>query len=119
MRKPARAAEKLAAREATLKGAGAKNEKAHSEALQSRDEAHAKRIEELTAAHQKTEELESAISDAGTKLDEAAMEKLATACAAACNPIDDKRGTVEFRTEVAGVLAQRAAKIAYQRAGGK
>ena len=55
----------------------------------------------------------------GSKLDEAAMEKLAAACAAACSPIDDKRGTVEFRTEVAGVLAQRAAKIAYQRAGGE
>ncbi len=28
---------------------------------------------------------------------------------AACKPIDDKRGTVEFRTQVAGVLARRAA----------
>ena len=55
----------------------------------------------------------------GTKLDDAALEKMAKACEAACNPIDDKRGTVEFRTEVAGVLARRAAKIAYQRAGGK
>ena len=55
----------------------------------------------------------------GTKLDDAALAKLAKACEAACNPIDDKRGTVEFRTEVAGVLARRAAKIAYQRAGGK
>ncbi len=55
----------------------------------------------------------------GTKLDDAALEKLAAACAAACKPIDDMRGTIEFRTEVAGVLARRAAKIAYQRAGGK
>jgi carbon-monoxide dehydrogenase medium subunit len=55
----------------------------------------------------------------GTKLDDAALAALAAACAAACSPIDDKRGTVEFRTEVAGVLAKRAAKIAYQRAGGK
>ncbi len=54
----------------------------------------------------------------GSKLDDEVMEKLAAACAAACSPIDDKRGTVEFRTEVAGVLARRAAKIAYQRAGG-
>jgi aerobic carbon-monoxide dehydrogenase medium subunit len=54
----------------------------------------------------------------GTKLDEAALEKLAAACSAACNPIDDKRGTIEYRTKVAGVLAKRAAKIAYQRAGG-
>lgn len=55
----------------------------------------------------------------GTRLDQAALEKLSAACAAACRPIDDKRGTVEFRTRVAGVLAARAARIAYQRAGGK
>lgn len=55
----------------------------------------------------------------GTKLDAAALEKLEAACAAACRPIDDKRGTVEFRKKVAGVLARRAARIAYERAGGK
>jgi aerobic carbon-monoxide dehydrogenase medium subunit len=55
----------------------------------------------------------------GSKLDAAAMEKLAAACSAACKPIDDKRGTIEFRTKVAGVLARRAAEIAYKRAGGK
>jgi aerobic carbon-monoxide dehydrogenase medium subunit len=55
----------------------------------------------------------------GTKLDEAAKQKLAAACSAACKPIDDKRGTIEFRTEVAGVLARRAAETAYARAGGK
>jgi aerobic carbon-monoxide dehydrogenase medium subunit len=55
----------------------------------------------------------------GTKLDAAALEKLAAACSAACKPIDDKRGTIEFRTKVAGVLARRAAAIAYKRAGGK
>lgn len=54
----------------------------------------------------------------GTKLDDDAIAALVAACEAACAPIDDKRGTVEFRTEVAGVLAKRAAKIAYQRAGG-
>jgi aerobic carbon-monoxide dehydrogenase medium subunit len=55
----------------------------------------------------------------GTKLDDAAKKKLAAACSAACKPIDDKRGTIEFRTEVAGVLARRAAETAYARAGGK
>ena len=55
----------------------------------------------------------------GSRLDDEALMKLAAACEAACKPIDDKRGTIEFRTEVAGVLARRAAKIAYQRAGGK
>jgi carbon-monoxide dehydrogenase medium subunit len=54
----------------------------------------------------------------GTKLDDAALEKLAAACSEACNPIDDKRGTIEYRTKVAAVLAKRATKIAYQRAGG-
>jgi carbon-monoxide dehydrogenase medium subunit len=55
----------------------------------------------------------------GSTLDDAALEKLASACAAACDPIDDKRGTVHFRTKVAQVLAKRAAKLAWQRAGGK
>lgn len=54
----------------------------------------------------------------GTKLDDLALEKLAKACSEMCNPIDDKRGTIEYRTKVAGVLGKRAAKIAYQRAGG-
>jgi carbon-monoxide dehydrogenase medium subunit len=52
----------------------------------------------------------------GTPVDEAAMDALAAAASAAATPIDDKRGTVEFRTEVAGVLAQRAAAIALERA---
>ena len=55
----------------------------------------------------------------GSKLDEESLEKMAEACSAACNPISDKRGTVEYRTKVAGVLAKRAAKIAFKRAGGK
>ncbi len=54
----------------------------------------------------------------GTTCDDAALAALAKAASAACSPIDDKRGTVEFRTEVAGVLAKRAALIAYKRAGG-
>ena len=55
----------------------------------------------------------------GTKLEDEALAKMAAACEKACKPIDDKRGTVEFRTEVAGVLARRAATVAYDRAGGK
>jgi len=54
----------------------------------------------------------------GTKLDDAALAALAAACEAACTPIDDKRGTIAFRTSTAGVLARRAAQIAYARAGG-
>ncbi|WP_299729380.1 xanthine dehydrogenase family protein subunit M [uncultured Tateyamaria sp.] len=55
----------------------------------------------------------------GTSLDDAALDALAAACSAASTPIDDKRGTVAFRTKVAGVLARRAAQTAYTRAGGK
>jgi carbon-monoxide dehydrogenase medium subunit len=52
----------------------------------------------------------------GSTLDEASIERMAAACSAACEPIDDKRGTIEFRTKVAGVLARRAAGIALERA---
>ena len=55
----------------------------------------------------------------GTKVDAAALANLAAAASAACRPIDDKRGTKEFRIKVAGVLARRAAAIALRRARGK
>jgi len=55
----------------------------------------------------------------GTKVDAHALANLAAACSAACRPIDDKRGTIEFRIAVAGVLARRAAEIALKRARGK
>jgi len=61
---------------------------------------------------------EAAETLVGTTLDEGTLEALAAASSAACSPIDDKRGTIEFRTDVAGVLAKRAAKIAYARARG-
>ena len=62
---------------------------------------------------------EAAKAIIGTKMDKAALDALAKACSAACRPIDDKRGTREFRIKVAGVLARRAAQIARKRAGGK
>ena len=52
----------------------------------------------------------------GGKLDEASLAALDAAASAACNPIDDKRGTIDYRTKIAGVLARRAATIAYARA---
>jgi carbon-monoxide dehydrogenase medium subunit len=52
----------------------------------------------------------------GTSVDGAALERLAEAASAACRPIDDKRGTIEYRTKVAGVLARRAAETALARA---
>lgn len=61
---------------------------------------------------------EAAAALIGSKLDDAALAKLAAAASAAASPIDDKRGTKEFRIEVAGVLARRAAAIALARAKG-
>lgn len=52
----------------------------------------------------------------GTKLEGANVEAMAAAASAACRPVDDKRGTIEYRTKVAGVLARRACNIAIDRA---
>ena len=52
----------------------------------------------------------------GSKLDDVALTRLDAAARAAASPISDKRGTAEFRTQIAGVLARRAASIAYARA---
>ncbi|MDK3019502.1 FAD binding domain-containing protein [Pseudodonghicola flavimaris] len=54
----------------------------------------------------------------GRTLDDAALKALTDLAEASCNPIDDKRGTVKFRTHTAGVLARRVAQIAYDRAKG-
>src|SRR5450830_400436 len=61
---------------------------------------------------------EAAATLIGTKVDATALVRLAAAASAACRPIDDKRGTKEFRIKVAGVLARRAAQIALERARG-
>src|SRR5262249_19809706 len=52
----------------------------------------------------------------GTKVGDAALDKLAKAASAACRPIDDKRGTKEYRIKVTGVLAKRTALQALERA---
>jgi CO/xanthine dehydrogenase FAD-binding subunit len=59
---------------------------------------------------------QAAAAIVGSRLDGPAQERLEAAARAACSPIDDKRGTVEFRVQVAGVLARRAALIALDRA---
>ncbi len=59
---------------------------------------------------------EAAAAIVGSRLDRSAQDRLEAAARAVCAPIDDKRGTVEFRVEVAGVLARRAALIALDRA---
>ena len=65
-----------------------------------------------------TARLVSSASDilVGNTLDDDVLSALADAASAACQPIDDKRGTIKFRTQVAGVMACRAAKIAWMRA---
>jgi carbon-monoxide dehydrogenase medium subunit len=55
----------------------------------------------------------------GHKLDDATLKALDAAAQAACKPINDKRGTIEYRTKIAGVLARRVAAIAFDRALGK
>jgi CO/xanthine dehydrogenase FAD-binding subunit len=60
---------------------------------------------------------EAAKALAGSRLDAAALEAAAAACRAACRPIDDKRGTIAYRTRIAGVLLKRTVGIAADRAG--
>jgi len=60
--------------------------------------------------------MEAAQAIVGSRLDDTAQARLAAAASAACQPIDDKRGTMEFRIDVAGVLTRRAALIALDRA---
>ena len=62
---------------------------------------------------------ESAKALIGHKLDDATNAALDAAAGRACNPITDKRGTIEYRIKVAGVLARRAAKLAFERAGAR
>jgi aerobic carbon-monoxide dehydrogenase medium subunit len=53
----------------------------------------------------------------GSRLDAAALDAAAAACRAVCRPIDDKRGTIAYRTRIAGVLLKRTVGIAADRAG--
>ena len=59
---------------------------------------------------------EAAAAIIGSKVDSIALARLSAAASAACRPIDDKRGTQDFRIKVAGVMALRAAEIALARA---
>jgi carbon-monoxide dehydrogenase medium subunit len=52
----------------------------------------------------------------GSRLDDTALNAAGAACSAACRPIDDKRGTITYRTKVAGVLLKRTTAIAAKRA---
>ena len=52
----------------------------------------------------------------GNIADDETLSAVADAASEACDPIDDKRGTVAYRRQVAGVLAKRAVLIAIERA---
>ena len=52
----------------------------------------------------------------GNTADDETLSAVADAASEACDPIDDKRGTVAYRRQVAGVLAKRAVLIAIERA---
>jgi len=51
-----------------------------------------------------------------SELDDESLSRVAEACRAAADPIDDKRGTVEYRLHAIGVLATRVTRLAWQRA---
>lgn len=54
----------------------------------------------------------------GSRGEDAALARAAAAASAAARPIADKRGTVEYRRKISGVLTKRAAAAAFERARG-
>jgi len=54
----------------------------------------------------------------GTKLDGSSLSRFSAECSLIAKPISDKRGSEEFRKDIIGVIAKRAAKKAYDRALG-
>lgn len=55
----------------------------------------------------------------GSQVDDDALAAAAAAASKASKPISDRRGTVEYRQHVVGVLVKRAAQIAASRAKGE
>ena len=64
--------------------------------------------------------LSPAAADAikGTSVDANAVEAAAKAAMAASDPVEDLRGTVEYRTEMVGQMTRRAIAAALSRAAG-
>ena len=60
--------------------------------------------------------LEAEIILHGKKINDQLLAEVMEAASTACNPINDKRGTVEYRRQVAGVLAKRVILLAEKRA---
>ncbi|MEX2334398.1 MAG: FAD binding domain-containing protein, partial [Pseudohongiella sp.] len=55
----------------------------------------------------------------GSRMEDDLMAQFKTVVSSSCRPINDKRGTIDYRNHVAGVLAVRAARIAGERAAWK
>jgi carbon-monoxide dehydrogenase medium subunit len=55
----------------------------------------------------------------GKRLDEAVIAEAARLAAAAARPTPDRRGSVEYKREMARVLTARAIRKAFARAGGR
>jgi carbon-monoxide dehydrogenase medium subunit len=54
----------------------------------------------------------------GTDINSEIIKKVSEICMEACNPINDKRGTIDYRTKVAGVLFKRTVLTAIDRIKG-
>ena len=54
----------------------------------------------------------------GNPINDETLAAVARAASEICDPIEDKRGTIAYREQVAGVLAKRAVKLAVDRANG-
>ena len=54
----------------------------------------------------------------GSPITDETLALVAAAASEICDPIDDKRGTIAYRKQVAGVLAKRAVELAADRAAG-
>ncbi len=52
----------------------------------------------------------------GKKINDQLLAKVMDQASKSCNPINDKRGTIEYRRQVAGVLAKRVILLAEKRA---
>ncbi len=52
----------------------------------------------------------------GNKLDDAAMAEAARLAMSICDPAEDQRGSVEYKTAMSGEMTQRALRTARERA---
>lgn len=59
---------------------------------------------------------EAAAALVGSRGDDDALSRAAASASAAARPIADKRGSIEFRRRISGVLVRRAAATAFERA---